>query len=333
VGAAANQSTDQIYDANGDMLLMTGGAWRRGRRRIDPDFPHVYPPAMKFLVPAALAIVLSSSLIAADRAAGTGPSFKGPLGLQMYSLRFYSPDNLLAKLDKVQEYGLKTIEGGAPARGMSVEQFFTELDKRGIKLVSTGVDYARLKSNPDAAVEQARKLGVKYVMCAWIPHDKGGFTEKNAREAIEVFNTAGPKFKKAGIIFTYHCHGYEFQPLGDGTLFDLIVKETRPDSVFFELDVFWAQQGGANPAKLLEKYRSRFKLMHVKDLKRGAAKNFTGGAPDEESVPVGQGEVDWKAVLKAAEQAHVEYYFIEDEARNAADQIPETLQYLEKLRW
>ncbi len=288
---------------------------------------------MKSLFCAALGIFLSWSLFAAEKAAGTGPSFKGPLGLQMYSLRFYSPSNLLGKLDKVKEYGLKTIEGGAPARGMSADEFFKELDKRGIKLVSTGVDYARLKSSPDAAVEQARKLGVKYVMCSWIPHTKGRFSEKEAREAIDVFNTAGPKFKEAGIVFTYHCHGYEFQPFGEGTLFDLIVKETKPDSVFFELDVFWAQQGGADPAKLLEKHGSRFKLMHVKDLKKGAAKNSTGGAPDEDSVPAGEGEVDWKAVLKAAERAHVEQYFIEDEAKEAADQIPKTLRYLESLAW
>ncbi len=289
---------------------------------------------MKSLWRVLAAVAFSCSLtLAADKTAGTGPSFKGPLGLQMYSLRFYSPSNLLGKLDKVQEYGLKSIEGGAPARGMSVEEFFKELDKRGIKLVSTGTDYARLKSNPDAAVESAKKMGVKYVMCSWIPHDKSGFAEKNAREAIEVFNAAGPKFKEAGITFTYHCHGYEFAPFGDGTLFDLIVKETKPDSVFFELDVFWAQQGGADPAKLLTQYGPRFKLMHVKDLKKGAAKNLTGGAPDEESVPCGDGEVDWKAVLKAAQRAGVEHYFIEDEAKTAADQIPKTLRYLESVRW
>ncbi|MDB6052994.1 MAG: sugar phosphate isomerase [Verrucomicrobiales bacterium] len=288
---------------------------------------------MKSLSHAVLGIFLSCSLFAAENPAGTGPSFKGPIGLQMYSLRFYSPTNLLGKLDKVQEYGLKTIEGASPARGMSMEEFFKELAKRGIKLVSTGADYAQLKSNPDAVVEQSKILGVKYVMCAWIPHDKGKFSEKNAREAIDVFNKAGAKFKEAGIVFTYHCHGYEFQPFGDGTLFDLIVKETNPDSVSFELDVFWAQQGGADPAKLLEKHGSRFKLMHVKDLKKGAAKNSTGGGPDEDSVPVGQGEVDWKAVLKAAEKAHVEHYFIEDEAKEAADQIPKTLRYLESLRW
>ena len=127
---------------------------------------------------------------------GLVPSFKGPLGLQMYSLRFYSPSNLLGKLDKVQEYGLKTIEGGSPARGMSPEEYFKELDKRGIKLVSSGVDYGRLKSNPDAAVEQAKKLGVKYVMCSWIPHDKGHFSEKNAREAIDVFNRPVPNSRR-----------------------------------------------------------------------------------------------------------------------------------------
>ena len=288
---------------------------------------------MNSLFLGAINLFLACNLIGAEKAAGTGPSFKGPLGLQMYSLRFYSPTNLLGKLDKVQEYGLKTIEGGSPARGMSPEEFFKELDKRGIKLVSSGVDYARLKSNPDAVVEQSKKVGVKYVMCSWIPHSKGQFSEKEAREAIDVFNTAGPKFKAAGIVFTYHCHGYEFQPSGDGTLFDLIVKETKQDSVFFELDVFWAQQGGADPARLLQKHGSRFKLMHVKDLRKGASKNTTGGAPDEDSVPVGEGEVDWKAVLKAAEQAHVEHYFIEDEAKEAADQIPKTLRYLESLRY
>jgi sugar phosphate isomerase/epimerase len=288
---------------------------------------------MKSLFGATISIFLSLNLLAAGTEAGIGPNFKGPLGLQMYSLRFYSPTNVLRQLDKVQEYGLKTIEGGAPGRGMSQEEFFKELDKRGIKLVSTGVDYGKLKSDPDAAVAQVKKLGVKYVMCSWIPHEGGRFTEKNARDAIDVFNIAGPKFKEAGIVFTYHCHGYEFQPFGSGTLFDLIVKETKPESVFFELDVFWAQQGGANPAKLLDTYGSRFKLMHVKDLRIGAAKNLTGGAPDEDSVPVGDGEVDWKAVLKAAEQAHVEHYFIEDEAKGAADQIPKTLRYLETLRW
>jgi sugar phosphate isomerase/epimerase len=73
--------------------------------------------------------------------------------------------------------------------------------------------------------------------------------------------------------------------------------------------------------------------MHVKDLRKGAAKNSTGSAPDEDSVAVGAGQVDWEAVLKAAEAANVEHYFIEDEAKDAVEQIPKTLRYLETLSW
>jgi sugar phosphate isomerase/epimerase len=73
--------------------------------------------------------------------------------------------------------------------------------------------------------------------------------------------------------------------------------------------------------------------MHVKDLRKGAAINSTGSAPDEDSVAVGQGSIDWRAVLKAAAKAGVEHYFIEDEAKEAVDQIPQSLKYLEALKW
>ena len=269
---------------------------------------------------------------AAEKSAGTGAYFKGPIGLQMYSLRFYAPTNAVAKLEKAKELGFTSIEGGGLPR-TAPQESVKIIEQHGLKLVSTGADYNRLKNDPDAAVAQAKALGAKYVMCSWIPHAKGKFSEKEAREAAVVFNSAGEKFKNAGITFTYHCHGYEFQTYGDGTLFDLIVKETKPEFVSFEIDVFWAAQGGADPAKLIAKHGSRFKLMHVKDLKKGAAINSTGGAPDEDSVPVGQGQIDWAAVLKAAQKAGVEYYFIEDEAKNAVEQIPQSLRYLENLKW
>lgn len=279
-----------------------------------------------------VALSMAFGVGAAERTIGTGASFKGPLGLQMYSLRFYEGTNGVAKLDKAKELGFRVIEGGAPGK-MSAADYLKLVEERGMKLVSTGTDYNRLKSDPDGAVAAVKALGVKFVMCSSIPHERGKFNEAKACEAVQVFNVAGEKFKNAGITFTYHCHGFEFVPFGDGTLFDLIVKETKPEFVSFEIDVFWAQQGGANPAALIEKYGSRFKLMHVKDLRKGAAINLTGSAPDEDSVAIGAGQVDWPAVMKAAQKAGVAYYFIEDEAKDSVEQIPQSIKYLEQLKW
>jgi sugar phosphate isomerase/epimerase len=278
-----------------------------------------------------LLALLSLSITAHAAAAGTGAYFKGPLGLQMYSLRHHTATNLPATLDKVRDFGFKTIEGGAGRGGP--DEFLKLLDERGLKLVSTGGDYARLKTNTDMVITAAKKLGVKYVICGWIPHQKGNFNEQNCREAIEVFNTAGEKLNAAGLTLAFHCHGYEFHPYKDGTLFDLLVQQTKPEFVSYEIDVFWAQQGGADPAKLIEKYGNRFKLMHVKDLRKGAAINLTGAAPDSDSVPCGQGQVNWPAVLKAAQKAGLEHYFIEDESVEAINQIPITLRYLEQVSW
>lgn len=63
--------------------------------------------------------------------------------------------------------------------------------------------------------------------------------------AIEVFNKAGERLAKKGITMFYHCHGFEFQPSPEGTLFDYIVQKTNPQNVRFEMGVYWAFHGGA----------------------------------------------------------------------------------------
>lgn len=262
---------------------------------------------------------------------GTGASFKGPLGLQLYSLRHHFAKNVPLALDYVRNFGFTEIEGGSYKYPPAV--FTNMLAARGMREVSTFADYAKLRDDPDAVIRTAKALGVEYVVCGWIPHEKGHFSEKNARDAAEVFNQAGQHLKAAGLRFAFHLHGYEFQPFQEETLFDLLVQETRPELVDFELDVFWAVHGGADPAKLLRRYGSRFALMHIKDLRKGAKGDLTGSAPDEDSVSVGEGQVDWPAVLREAQLAGVRHYFIEDESVAAINQIPRTLRYLETVAW
>jgi len=259
------------------------------------------------------------------------PLFTAPIGLQTYTFRRSIGQDPAKVLDTIKSMGITELESGSG--GLTPQEFKKLCDERGLSIPSTGAGYEELVSKTDSVVYKAKALGAKYVMCAWIPHKSGNFSLDNAKKAVEDFNQAGKILKDNGLTFCYHAHGYEFQPHENGTLLDYLIKNTNPEYVSFEMDIMWIHFGGGDPAALLKKYGNRWKLMHVKDLKKGAAINSTGGGPDEDSVAVGQGQVDWAAVLKAAQKAGVEYYFIEDEAKNAVEQIPQSLRYLEQLRW
>jgi sugar phosphate isomerase/epimerase len=111
------------------------------------------------------------------------------------------------------------------------------------------------------------------------------------------------------------------------------VKNTQKGIADFEMDVFWAYHGGADPVLLLKKYPGRFTALHLKQMREGEPTGiYTGGAPDESSVSLGKGVIDFKLLLQTAMQTGVQYYFIEDEAVNAVAQVKESLQYLEMLR-
>ena len=168
--------------------------------------------------------------------------------------------------------------------------------------------------------------------CAWIPHKD--FDEKTAREAAAVFNRAGEALAKHGLKFFYHTHGYEFQPYKNGTLFDLLVSETNPQFVRFEMDLFWIVHPGQDPVKLFEKYGNRFELMHVKDMRKGTPTGLLTGQSDvKNDVTLGTGVMEWPAILRAAQKAGVKYYFIEDESPTSVRQIPLSLRFLERVKF
>jgi sugar phosphate isomerase/epimerase len=145
-------------------------------------------------------------------------------------------------------------------------------------------------------------------MCAWIPHTDGVLTFADASKAVSDFNAMGKYLSDQGLIFCYHAHGYEFQPYQDGTLLDYIIKNTNPTYVSFEMDIFWIQFGGGDPVALLKKYGRRWKLIHLKDLRKGAVKNLTGQTAAENNVPLGSGEIDIPGVLTQAKRLGISHY-------------------------
>ena len=277
--------------------------------------------------------ILPLATSAAEKAPGTGPSFKGPIGLQLYSLRNeFKKDGIEKTLDTVQGFGIRYAEL-AGTYDLPPEKFLPLLKARGIQAVSGHFPYEQYRDNPEAVAQQAKALGLQYSGCAWIPH-KGDFDEQECRAAAAVFNRAGEVLAKQGIKFFYHTHGYEFQPHGQGTLFDLLMQETNPKFVSFQLDVMWVVFPGQDPAKLFQKYSGRWSFVHLKDLKKGVQTGaLTGHTDVSNDVALGTGQMDWPAILSAAKKAGVKYYFIEDESPSSVQQIPQSLKFMERVKF
>ena len=271
---------------------------------------------------------LSSVLALPQTTQAEGPSTPG---LQLYSLRSQIKlRGLPWALDQVKANGITDVEMIGNTYDLSLADFQKELSSRGLKAVSTHFPYGRYKNDLANVVKEAKSFGVKYAGCAWIDH-KEAFDEAECRDAISVFNAAGAALAKEGIQFFYHVHGYEFTPHGDSTLFDLFMQETDAKNVAMEMDVLWVVYPGQDPVKLYEKYGSRWKLMHLKDLKKGVPSGQSGHTDVNYNVVLGSGQVDWPAVLAAAKKHGTEYYFIEDESDRVLEQLPGHISYLQSL--
>ncbi len=120
--------------------------------------------------------------------------------------------------------------------------------------------------------------------------------------------------------------------MGDSTLFAYMASRMEKGTADFELDVYWAYQAGFDPVLLLHKYKGRFLAIHLKQMRAGEPTGiYTGVTPNAASVALGNGVMDFNAIMHAALQTGVDYYYIEDETENAIEQVKESMQYLKTL--
>jgi len=167
---------------------------------------------------------------------------KGPVGLQLYSVREQMGKDIPGTLAEVKSWGIKDVELAGTYNTPPAE-FQAQLKSHGLDAISGHFPYDKWRDDPESILAEAEIFGLKYVGCAWIPH-QGAFDEVVCRQAIAVFNRAGALAAKHHMKFFYHTHGYEFQPFENGTLFDLLMRETDPGKVKFEMDIFWIAHAG-----------------------------------------------------------------------------------------
>jgi len=251
-------------------------------------------------------------------------------GVVSYTYRNYFAKDVSGTIDLISKNGFTDIEF-SNLFGKTAAQLRELIDAKEIKCSSFGVSYDDFVNKIDTVAQNAKILGAQYVRISSLPH-KGAFTLDDAQKAVELFNRMGKLLKdKYGLTFIYHNHGFEFEPYGDGTLYDYIVQNTNPKYVSFELDILWAFFPGQDPAKLLDKYGSRYKCIHLKNIKKGVPGNMSGGTDSNYETSLGEGAIDVAAVMRAAKKAHIKHYYIEDESDNVLINVPKSIAYLNSL--
>lgn len=287
----------------------------------------MYRSTISMLIGSLAMFVLSGVDRGADEA---GEGQKINVGLQLYSFRNQMAKDVPGSLDVAQKMGITDVEI-AGLYNLSAEQFKRELDQHGLKASGIHFQWDQLSEHLDQVIADAKRLGVEYVTLPWIPHGEE-FTIQNAHDSANKLNEWGRKLSEAGLRFTYHPHGYEFRPYEGGTLFDVMAKETDPKFVNFELDIFWAYDGGADPAKLMAKYPDRFPQMHLKDMRKDVkTPKYAGHEDVEADMALGKGQLDLTAILAEAQKIGVKHYYIEDESSRSVEQVPVSIQYVRSV--
>ena len=234
-----------------------------------------------------------------------------PLGIQLYMVLKAYQDDPMGTLKTLKAIGYTEIE--AIVLG-SANTLRDQLSATGLNCPSLHFDSLGI----DPGIEAAHVLGTQYFVSSMLPafmqkmDGKSGaqptYSRDEAKRTAAFANQIGEKARKAGLQYAYHNHHLEFTDVGQGqTFYDVLLKETDPHLVKFELDCGWVRVGGKNPVDIFNANPNRIPLMHAKDFLPSPATNDYPGAE------LGHGTIDYKPIMAAADRSGLKHCFVEQE--------------------
>lgn len=254
---------------------------------------------------ASAGVLLTSSL--GMRSCGNSGKSMNEFGLQLWTLRDDLPKDPKGVLRQIASYGYKQIESFEGAQGMfwgmSNTQFKSYMDELGMKIIAS---HCNIDQDFEKKAAEAAAIGMKYLICPWKGPQKS--IDDFKRFAAD-FNQRGEVCKRNGIRFAYHNHDYSFKAI-DGQIPQVVMMDnTDPALVDYEMDMYWVAAAGESIEGWLSKYKNRFRLCHIKDRSKNP-----GPDNGKNSVVLGTGSLDWPTILKAAKANGMQYYIVEQEA-------------------
>jgi hydroxypyruvate isomerase len=278
-------------------------------------------PRRDFLLATGLALGTLALPRSARTAAVRRPDI-GPIGLQLYTVRTAMQSDFDGTLKRVAAVGYKEIEF-AGLFGHPAARVRKILDQLGLSAPSMHVPFETLSEGWNAVLDDAGRLGCRYIVVPFIP-DSLRTSIDDYRRVAAAFTRAAEAAAKSGMRFAYHNHAVDFKPLDRRLPFDVLLEATDPALVQVELDLYWIERAGQDPLRYFNRWPGRCKLIHVKD---------SLGAPEHRMAEVGKGIIDWPNLLASARASGAEHFFVEqDDAVRPLDSIAVSFSYLNELK-
>lgn len=224
-------------------------------------------------------------------------------GLILYTVRDLMANDPLGTLDMVAGAGFNWLEAASYSDGkfygMKPSIFRKETESRAMSLVSShnALNY----DNIDSVAEAAAEAGLKYLILPSLPPE-WRTTVDDYKKAAEFLNIAGEKCRAMSMKVGFHNHSIEFMEIDGQVPYDILLNETEPELVTFELDLAWISAGGKDPVDYFNSYPGRFELWHIKDL-----------SVDGKDATLGEGTIDFAPIFAMEERAGMLYFFIEQD--------------------
>jgi sugar phosphate isomerase/epimerase len=243
------------------------------------------------------------------------------IGMELYTVRSLTAKDLAGTLAQLAKIGYKEVEF-AGYQNHPAAEVRAMLDQDGLTAPSAHIDLGKIETDADATFADAKVVGHHWITVPSLPRGPRQ-TVDDWKQLAARFNAAGTKVNAAGFKLAFHNHNDVFRKAGDELPIDILMRETDPALVSYQMDVYWVVNGGGNPVELLKKYPGRFRMLHLKD---------SMGAPDHKMADVGSGTIDFKAILSQA--TGVENFFVEhDSPSDPMASAAASFNYLSRLEF
>jgi sugar phosphate isomerase/epimerase len=226
-----------------------------------------------------------------------------PISVQLYTVRDHTAKDFAGTVRKLGAVGYKGVELAGYGNLKSAAEVRKACDDAGVVVSGAHMSIDGFLADAAKAADEQRTLGNTHVVCPWAPLD--GKDEAGYRDFAAQLQKAGEAAARHGLTVAYHNHSFEHKPLRKGLDgLDVLYAACSPEFVKAELDLFWVQHGGHNPAKYIEKLGKRCILVHLKDMEVG---------PDRRFANVGEGILDFHAIVTAGQKVGVRWYIVEQD--------------------